>query len=96
MKYGVLQVNIRLSSTKSLKDKRTILRKQIEKVRNSFHISVNEVGDNDLIGNASIGLAVVGSSAVQVENVLQSALRMMEENPEIEVYDSVMLVDQLK
>lgn len=96
MIYGVLQVDIRLSSTNSLKDKRSILRRIIEKVRNSFHISITEVGDHDMLGNATLGVAVAGSDAIQVENVIQSVLKIFDENPEIEVYDSVILIDHLK
>lgn len=96
MIYGVLRVEIRLNSTYSLKDKRSILRKQIERVRNAFHVSIHEVGDHDLLGNATVGVAVAGSDAVQVENVIQSILRMIEENPEMEVYDSVILVEHFK
>jgi uncharacterized protein len=96
MNYGVLRVDCRISSAKSLKDKRSAVRKQIEKVRHAFHISANEVGDNDLIGNTVLGFSLTGSDAIQVEKVLQQVLRMIDENPELEVYDSVILVDQLK
>jgi uncharacterized protein YlxP (DUF503 family) len=95
MIYGVLQVDIRIEGTHSLKDKRSLLRKQIEKIRNAFHISVNEVGDHDLLGNATLGIAVVGSDAVQVESVLQSVLRMIDENAQFEIYDSVTHIDRL-
>jgi len=49
-----------------------------------------------MLGNATIGVAVAGSDMIQVEKVLQSVLRIMDENPEIEVYDSVILTDHLK
>ena len=87
---------MRLSSTNSLKDKISIVRKQLEKIRNAYHISANEVGDHDLIGIAVLGFSLTGPDSVQIEKVLQQVLRMIEENPELEVYDSVILVDQLK
>ena len=96
MIYGVLRADLRISSAKSLKDKRSVTRKLIEKIRNAFHVSANEVGDYDLHGNAVIGISLTGAEAVQVEKVLQHILRMIDENPEVEVYDSVILVDQLK
>ena len=96
MIFGVLQVDIRLNGIHSLKDKRSVLRKQIEKIRNAFQVSIHEVGDNDMLGNATIGVAVAGSDAVRVENVIQNILKMIDENPEVEVYDSVILVDHLK
>ena len=96
MIFGVLQVDISLNGIHSLKDKRSVLRKQIEKIRNAFQVSIHEVGDNDMLGNATIGVAVAGSDAVRVENVIQNILKMIDENPEVEVYDSVILVDHLK
>ncbi len=96
MIYGVLQIEIRLLGTYSLKDKRSILRKNFERVRNAYQVSIHEVGDHDMLGNASVGVAVAGSDAVQIEKVLQSILRMFDENPEMDVYDSVILIDHLK
>ncbi len=96
MVYGALQIDFRIQSVHSLKDKRSIIQKLIAKVRSSYPISVSEVGDHDMLGNGVIGVAVAGSDAVQVERVLQQVLKMIDENPELEVYDSVILVDQLK
>ena len=96
MVYGALQVDLRLDNTHSLKDKRSVLRKQIEKIRNAFGVSIHEVGDHDLYGNGQLGIAVAGSDAVQVEKVLQPTLRMIEENPSVQVTDSVIHVDHLK
>jgi uncharacterized protein YlxP (DUF503 family) len=94
--YGVLRLDLRIPSAKSLKDKRSILRKAIEKIRNAYHVSANEVGDHDLHGNAVLGVSLTGTDPVQVEKVIQQILRIIDENAEIEVYDSVILVDQLK
>ena len=65
-------------------------------MRNAYQVSIHEVGDHDMLGNASVGVAVAGSDAVQIEKVLQSILRMFDENPEMDVYDSVILIDHLK
>ena len=96
MVYGALQIDFRIQGVHSLKDKRSIIQKLIAKVRSAYPISVSEVGDHDMLGNGVIGVAVASSDAVQVERVLQQVLKMIEENPELEVYDSVILVDQLK
>jgi uncharacterized protein YlxP (DUF503 family) len=49
-----------------------------------------------LHGNAVLGVSLSGTDPVQVEKVIQQILRIIDENPEVEVYDSVILVDQLK
>ena len=96
MIYGVLQIDLRLQGVQSLKDKRSIVQKLLTKVRNAYLISVSEVGDHDLLGNAVIGVAVAGSDPIQIEKILQQVLKIIDENPALEVYDSVILVDQLK
>ena len=96
MVYGALQIDFRIQCVHSLKDKRSIVQKLMAKVRNSYPISVSEVGDHDMLGNGVLGVAVAGSDAVQVEKVFQQVLKIIDENPELEVYDSVILVDQLK
>lgn len=96
MNYGVLRVDLRVFGTKSLKDKRSIVRKLIEKIRNAYQVSVSEVGDHDLLGNSVIGVSLTGSDAVQIDKVLQQILRIIDENAELQLYDSVILIDQLK
>lgn len=96
MVYGVFQVQIRLLGTFSLKDKRSIVRKIVERVRNRHFVSIHEVADHDLIGNATFGIALTGTDAIVVENVIQAILKSFDENPEIEVYDTVIHVDHLK
>ena len=96
MIYGVLQIDLRLRGVHSLKDKRSVVQKLVAKVRAAYPISVSEVGDHDLLGNAELGIAVAGSDPVQVENVLQQVLKIIEENCDGEVTDSVIHVDILK
>jgi uncharacterized protein YlxP (DUF503 family) len=96
MIYGALQIDFRIQDVHSLKEKRSIIQKLIAKIRAAYPISVSEVGDHDMLGNGVLGIAVAGSDPVQVEKVLQQVLKMIDENPELEVYDSVILVDQLK
>ena len=96
MVYGALQIDFRIQGVHSLKDKRSVIQKMIAKVRSNYPISVSEVGDHDMLGNGVIGVAVAGSDAVQVEKVLQQVLKRIDENPELEVYDSVIFVDRLK
>ena len=96
MIYGVLQVDFRIFGVHSLKDKRSVISKMISKVRSAYPISISEVGDHDLMGNGTLGVAIAGNDPMQVENILQKVLKMIEENPTLQVYDSVFHLDQLK
>lgn len=49
MIVGVLKIELLIEGSRSLKDKRTVVKSITEKVRNKFkNVSISEVGSNDL------------------------------------------------
>lgn len=88
MVIGVLRISLRLPGCRSLKDKRRILRGLIDRIRREFQVSIAEVDDNDLWGNAEVGVSVVSGSAMQVESILTKVLDAFEGKLEIEVEGS--------
>jgi uncharacterized protein YlxP (DUF503 family) len=53
--------------------------------RADFNVSISEVGDHDLWGNALVGAAYVTTNSSMAESVLQKVLSLFDEHPEIEV-----------
>jgi len=80
-----LEISLRLEGCRSLKDKRQILRSLMDKARREFQVSIAEVGDQRLWGNATIGVASVSNNAQQTESVLQHVLDMIDAVPTVEV-----------
>ncbi len=70
MFVGVARVALYLHGNASLKGKRSILRRVIERTKNKFNAAVAEVGDNDALQRAVLGAAVVGNSAAHVDSML--------------------------
>ena len=87
MVIGSLLVSVRLPGASSLKDKRRVVRSVVESLRRKFHVAAAEVDDQDLFGNATLGVAVVANNAAQVESVVDACLRHIEERPELELFD---------
>lgn len=85
MYIGAAKLALRIPGAHTLKEKRGIVRPIVSRLRARGEVSVAEVGDNDLWGNAEIGLAFVSSSIVAVQNCLQRAIEQFEGSPEIEV-----------
>lgn len=56
-----------------MKGKRQVLRSVIARLGREPAFAVAEVGDQDLWGNAELGICVVGNNARQVESMLQHA-----------------------
>ena len=68
MIIGGLTLQLRLPMSHSLKDKRSIVKSVIARLRNEFNVSVAEVAEQDLRQIAVIGVACVsgeGQSCAQ-------------------------------
>ncbi|MCX7799541.1 MAG: DUF503 domain-containing protein [Fimbriimonadales bacterium] len=77
-------VELRLASAESLKDKRRVVRGLIDAARRRFGASLAEVGDQNLLRRAEIGVAVVSGSAARAREDMDAILRWIEENAEAE------------
>ena len=61
MVVGTLQVQIYMQGVNSLKEKRSIVKSVIGRLKSRFNISVAEVGHNDNKQTALIGISVVSN-----------------------------------
>lgn len=86
MVVGTLEMSLRLPECHSLKEKRHLLRGCIERTRRAFGVSIAEVADHDMWGNAVIGVAYVSANSVQAESILNRVLEIFDAIPEIEVH----------
>jgi hypothetical protein len=78
MYIGIARLDYHLPLCHSLKEKRQILRRLIERVRAQFKVSVNEVDHQDLWQRTAIGAAVVGSDHAHVERMTVQIADFME------------------
>ena len=85
MFVGSLSVDLLLGDVHSLKEKRAHLRPIVAELQRKFPVSAAEVGDQDLHRRALIGVAVVGSDAAHIREVLDACERLVAGRPEIEV-----------
>ena len=70
MVIGVLTVRLRLPS-RTLKEKRTIVKSVVERLRNRYNASVAETGDLDTPGIATIAAVVVSNESRHADEQLQ-------------------------
>ena len=78
MFVGVCRLVLHLRENGSLKGKRKILRSIIDRLRSKFHVSVAEVGDNDALKRAVIGVAVIGNESSHVDSMLAKIVSFVE------------------
>ena len=87
MTLGLLSIETYLPSAHSLKDKRSILRKVIDRIRHRHNVSIAEVGNNDLWQRASLAVCMVANDSAFVDSALSKILREIENNLDGEIVD---------
>ena len=85
MVVGVETVELFISESQSLKDKRQVLHSLKDRLHGKYNVSVAEVDGQDLWQRAVIGLACVANESRHVNQVLEQALNMIKSIPAIEV-----------
>jgi len=94
MTIAVLHVRLRLPS-RTLKEKRTIVKSVVERVRNRFNASVAEVEDLDAVGMATIAAVVISNDSRHADEQAQAVAAAIEDwRLDAELLDvSVELID---
>jgi uncharacterized protein YlxP (DUF503 family) len=88
MFVGAVRITLHLPESQSLKDKRQVVRSLLSRLRNQFEVAAAEVQSQDKRQLAVLGLACVSGDASHVEEVLDHAVRYIEETrPDVEVAD---------
>ena len=85
MHVAVVRLELHIPTSRSLKEKRAVLRPIVEGLRHRFQISVAEVGYQDKWQRALIGMAVVSDSYGHAVEVVDNVERWVWSKPEVEV-----------
>ena len=77
MPIALVRIRLRLPS-RTLKEKRTIVKSVVERLRNRFNASVAELDDLDSAGVATIGAAVLSNDARHADEQAQAIVAAVE------------------
>lgn len=94
MHVGSLQVRLRVRESRSLKDKRQVVKSIIDRLRNGFNVSVAEVDARDQHQLVVLGVAAVGEDAAGVKTVLDRIADALRKHPIAEFCDCESYVDR--
>jgi len=88
VKVGVCRLKIHIPGSRSLKDKRSLVKSLTSRLQKQFNISIAEVGDHDLWQVATIGIACVSNHNNRVDEILNAVLAMINrEYPTVEIVE---------
>lgn len=85
MFISILKITIFIPGAQSLKEKRRVLKRIKDILKNKFNISIAEVGDMNLWQRATLGIAIVGNDTAFTDSVVNSITQFIraENNCEI-------------
>ena len=85
MLVAVLRVDLRIRSSRSLKQKRHVVKALTAALHQRFDLSVAEVDHQDLWQRAELGAVVVGNQEYHLRKVLHEAQKLVERWDEVEL-----------
>lgn len=82
MIVGICVFELHLPASRSLKDKRRVVKSMVERLHQRFRLSVAETAHHDLLQRAEIGLAaVVAGGERELNRLLDEARSLVESEP---------------
>jgi len=87
MVVGSLRLRILCRESRSLKDKRQVVRSIKDRLRNQFNVSVAEVDELDHLQIAVLGFAMVSNEAGHVRTSLEQVVNAVRSHPVAELID---------
>jgi uncharacterized protein YlxP (DUF503 family) len=92
MVIGALTARLLVRESRSLKDKRQVVRSILDKLRSGFSVAAAEVATLDDVKVATLAFATVGFDTATVQNVLQHIAEALRKHPVAEYLGSEIMV----
>ena len=89
MIIGACEIELYLPGVSSLKEKRSIIKSLIARLRNKFNVAVAEVDHQDVWQSTVIGIVTVTSATSHADQMMGTIIRWIEDN-----YPQVTIVKQ--
>jgi uncharacterized protein len=80
----LLEVECMLYDGHSLKEKRSVIKRLIARLRNDFNVSVTELDFHDLWQRTKLGIVTITNDRIHGEKVMQEILRIIDTYSELE------------
>jgi uncharacterized protein len=81
MVIGTLSVRILVRESRTLKDKRQVIRSVLERMKSAFNVSAAEVDTHDDVKVATLAFAAVGFETAAVQGALQKIAEALRTHP---------------
>jgi len=82
MIVGISSFELHLPSSRSLKDKRRVVKSLVDRIHQRYRVSVAETDFHDLHQRAEISLAVVTNSEGEMDKLMEEIHSLVDREPE--------------
>ena len=87
MTVGLLQLELSIPASRSLKDKRRVLKSMKDRVRSKFNVSIAEIDDLDVWDRSVMAVCCVSNDVRLCNQILSKVVNLVESNHEGELRD---------
>ena len=87
MIVGVLSIILVMRQSRSVKDKRRIIKNLADRIRNKFNVSVAETSMLDNRQSGMIGISMVGSNRRSVNRTMSNVVNSFDSYPNAKLID---------
>lgn len=86
---GLLQLDIFIPESRSLKDKRKVIKSIRETVRKKFNVSISETGDHEIWGKSQLSISKVSNQSAVIRKEFQNIQKDIERRYPLEIVNKV-------
>ena len=90
MHIAILQFELFIDASESLKDKRRVVRSIKDKLHKHHQVSVAEISSLDVWNRADMGLVMCNRSAIYLKGVMDAIVEKLRQHPEARLGECVM------
>lgn len=87
MVIGSLRVHLHIVGANSLKDKRSVVKKTIHRLRTTYNCAVAEVDDQDIWRSAVLAIVTVYANREQADSLFRAVMHDLETAADFEVQE---------
>ncbi|MDR4497626.1 MAG: DUF503 domain-containing protein [Candidatus Scalindua sp.] len=85
MIIGTLSISVFIMGSRSLKDKRRIIKSLKDRIRNNFNVSISETSAQDNHKYSKLSVAMVGTDRQYVNSTLSSLINFFRFFPQVQL-----------
>ncbi|MEW6536353.1 MAG: DUF503 domain-containing protein [Candidatus Auribacterota bacterium] len=87
MVITLMQVQLSIPASHSLKEKRMVVKSVKDRIRHRFNVSISEIGDHEQWNSSVLGIACIGTDSKYVDTVLNDVIRLIDQAPGAHIID---------